>query len=199
MLQKLWYERPVRTQLLAAVGVINLLAALLAGAVSILNTRTATRVEIEASLEVAQRLVAATMRDLAVQDRLTQLNQELPLELKHLRHVRIMFMDPVGQLTVVSPQSDDDAAERRQVPRWFSALVRSQLVGRAVRVVSLDHANPVIIVGEPADEIAEAWHLGGTCVIESAPSKGTIIHVEIPVERASAARARAPELVGGLS
>jgi two-component system, NarL family, sensor histidine kinase UhpB len=41
--------------------------------------------------------------------------------------------------------------------------------------------------------------LGGTCVIESAPAKGTIIHVEIPVERASAAVPRAPELVGGMS
>jgi two-component system sensor histidine kinase UhpB len=71
VLQKLWYERPVRTQLLIAIGVINLLAALLAGAVSILNTRTATRIEIEASLEVAQRFVAATMKDLAAQDRLT--------------------------------------------------------------------------------------------------------------------------------
>jgi two-component system, NarL family, sensor histidine kinase UhpB len=157
VLQKLWYERPVRTQLLVAIGVINLLAALLAGAVSILNTRTATRIEIEASLEVAQRFVAATMKDLAAQDRLVQLNQELPLQLKHLRHVRIMFMDPSGQLTVVSPQRDYNA-ERDYVPSWFAALVRPQLVGRAVRVVALEHANPVVIVGEPADEIAEAWH-----------------------------------------
>lgn len=158
MLQKLWYERPVRTQLLVAVGVINLLAALLAGAVSILNTRTATRVEIEASLEVAQRFVAATMKDLTAQDRLTQLSQELPLELKHLRHVRIMFMDTVGQLTVLSPHHDNGAARVGYVPGWYAALVRPQLVGRTVRVVALDHANPVIIVGEPADEIAEAWH-----------------------------------------
>ena len=158
MLKKLWYERPVRTQLLVAIGVINLLAALLAGAVSILNTRTATRIEIEASLEVAQRFVAATMKDLSAQDRLTQLNEELPLELKHLRHVRIMFMDPSGQLTVVSPPRDNTAAGRDYVPGWFAALVRPQLVGRAVRVVALEHANPVVIVGEPADEIAEAWH-----------------------------------------
>jgi two-component system sensor histidine kinase UhpB len=158
VLQKLWYERPVRTQLLVAVGVINLLAALLAGAVSILNTRTATRVEMEASLEVAQRFVAATMKDLAAQDRLTQLNEELPLELKHLRHVRIMYMDASGLLTVVSPQPDNGAAGRRYVPSWFAALVRPQLVGRAVRVVALEGENPVIIVGEPADEIAEAWH-----------------------------------------
>jgi two-component system, NarL family, sensor histidine kinase UhpB len=159
VLQKLWYDRPVRTQLLVAVGVINLLAAIIAGAVSILNTRTATRVEIEASLEVAQRFVAATMKDLAAQGRLGELNQQLPLQLKHLRHVRIMFMDPIGQLTVVSPQPSEVAgAEQSQAPTWFARLVRPQLVGRAVRIVAIDHSTPVVIVGEPADEIAEAWH-----------------------------------------
>ena len=159
MLQKLWYDRPVRTQLLVAVGVINLLAAIFAGAVSILNTRTATRVEIEASLEVAQRFVAATMKDLASQGRLGELNQQLPLQLKHLRHVRIMFMDQIGQLTVVSPQPSEVAgANANQAPTWFSRLVRPQLAGRAVRIVAIDHSTPVVIVGEPADEIAEAWH-----------------------------------------
>ena len=157
MLQKLWYERPVRTQLLVAVAIINLLAALLAGAVSIMNTRTATRVEIEASLEVAQRFVAATLKELAAQGKLTQLNQELPLQLKHLRHVRIMFMDTMGQLAVVSPQPDEEEVARPYVPKWFVTLVRPQVSGRAVRVVALEGANPVIIVGEPADEIAEAW------------------------------------------
>jgi two-component system sensor histidine kinase UhpB len=159
VLQKLWYDRPVRTQLLIAVGVINLLAAFLAGAVSILNTRTATRVEIEASLEVAQRFVAATMKDLASQGRLDELSQQLPLQLKHLRHVRIMFMDQIGQLTVVSPQASSvEDADQTPAPTWFSRLVRPQLVGRAVRIVAIDHSTPVVIVGEPADEIAEAWH-----------------------------------------
>ena len=45
MLQKLWYDRPVRTQLLIAIGAINLIAALLAGVISIINTRSATRVD----------------------------------------------------------------------------------------------------------------------------------------------------------
>jgi two-component system sensor histidine kinase UhpB len=100
MLQKLWYERPVRTQLLIAVGAINLLAAVLAGAVSILNTRTATRVEIEASLEVAEHFVSATLKDVAARDKNAQLDEELALHLKNLRHVRIMFTDTMGQLTV---------------------------------------------------------------------------------------------------
>jgi two-component system sensor histidine kinase UhpB len=77
VLQKLWYDRPVRTQLLVAVGLINLLAAFAAVAVSILNTRTATRVEIEASLEIAQRFVSSTVKDLAAQGKLDELDDEL--------------------------------------------------------------------------------------------------------------------------
>ena len=68
---------------------------------SIFNTRTATRVEIEASLEVAQRFVDATIKDLASQGKLDQLPHYLPLQLKHLRHVRIYYMDVIGQLTGV--------------------------------------------------------------------------------------------------
>jgi two-component system, NarL family, sensor histidine kinase UhpB len=41
--------------------------------------------------------------------------------------------------------------------------------------------------------------LGGSCTIESAPSKGTMIHVEIPVQRTSADKPRVPELVGEMS
>lgn len=155
MLQKLWYDRPVRTQLLVAVAAINLLAALVAGAVSIFNTRTATQVEMEASLEVAQRFVAATLKDLSAQGKLDQLNQELPLQLKHLRHVRIMFMDDSGQLNIVSPHAADSSAEP-YAPAWFAALVRPEIADRKVRVIA-GKANPIVVLGEPADEIAEAW------------------------------------------
>jgi two-component system sensor histidine kinase UhpB len=41
--------------------------------------------------------------------------------------------------------------------------------------------------------------LGGSCLIESEPKKGTRIHIEIPVERAAKDRARRSELVGALS
>jgi two-component system sensor histidine kinase UhpB len=156
VLQKLWYDRPVRTQLLIAVGAINLLAALVAGAVSIFNTRTATQVEMEASLEVAQRFVGATLKDLAAQNKLDQLDQELPLQLKHLRHVRIMFMDETGNLTIVSPRTHADSTATRYVPAWYAALVRPQVAERSVRVMAGD-GNPIVILGEPGDEIAEAW------------------------------------------
>ena len=41
--------------------------------------------------------------------------------------------------------------------------------------------------------------LGGSCAIESAPAKGTTLHVEIPVERRTTPRAQRRELVGELS
>ena len=153
MLQKLWYDRPVRTQLLIAVAAINLLAALVAGAVSIFNTKTATQVEMEASLEVAQRFVSATLKELAAQGKLDHLGQELPLQLKHLRHVRIMFMDDTGNLTIVSPHAMDG---QHYAPAWYAALVRPEVDDRSVRVMAGD-GKPIIIRGEPADEIAEAW------------------------------------------
>jgi len=149
-----WYDRPVRTQLLVAVGLINFLALLVAAAISIFNTRTDTRVEVEASLEVAQRFVDATIKDLAAQGHVDQLEEQLPLQLKHLRHVRIYLMDSMGQLILVSPTAESSQAS---APRWFATLVRPQLVDRAVRVSAIDGVAPAVIVGEPADEIAEAW------------------------------------------
>ena len=41
--------------------------------------------------------------------------------------------------------------------------------------------------------------LGGACTIDSEPLKGTMIHVEIPVQRASADKPKIPELVGEMS
>ena len=140
-----------------AIAAINLLAAIVAGVVSILNTRTATKVEMEASLEVAQRLVSATVDELATRDKLEDIKRELPTQLKHLRHVRIMFMDSTGHLTIASPHKIVEDGARPYVPRWFVALVQPQLGGRALRVVPVEHSTPIVIVGEPADEIAEAW------------------------------------------
>ena len=116
----------------------------------------------EASLEVAQRFVAATMKDLDAQGRLDRFDQELPLQLKHLRHVRIMYMDKPGavdhHLAPARRRSQRGRPALHKLPGWFTRLVRPQVVGRAVRVVAVDGSNPIIIVGEPADEIAEAWH-----------------------------------------
>src|SRR5882762_3930123 len=49
-----WRARTLRTQLLSLFILIELIAAAVAGAVSIFNARSATRVEIAASMELAE-------------------------------------------------------------------------------------------------------------------------------------------------
>jgi two-component system sensor histidine kinase UhpB len=151
----LWRGRSVRTQLLIAIGAVNLLAALAAIAVSVPNTRLATKAEVESSLEVAEGFVKATVKDLAAQGRLDQLAERLPVELKDLRHVRIMLVDSFGNLTVFSAQPDPERAPQWTAPQWFKDLVGPR-AGRAVRLVAAGKV-PVIIVGNPAVEINEAW------------------------------------------
>ena len=152
----LWVGRSVRTQLLVIIGVANLLAAVTAGAIWILNTRAATRVEIEASLETASGFANATIRDLARQGRLDELSERLPDELRNLRHVRLLLMVD-GKLSMFSPATVDGKHVSRWAPKWFARLVEPEISGRSTRVISASRADPLIIIGEPADEVAEAW------------------------------------------
>jgi len=64
-----------------------------------------------------------------------------------LRHVRIIF-------NFVSPEFDDDELGPH-VPAWFAALARPEIAERKLRVVA-GNGEPIVILGEPADEIAEA-------------------------------------------
>ena len=52
------------------------------------------------------------MNDLTAKNELDQLAEQLPMQLKHLRHVRIMLVDSFGNLTVVSPQPRSTARPR---------------------------------------------------------------------------------------
>ena len=110
----------------------------------------------DASLEVAERFVDATLKDLRAQDKLDHLDEELPLQLKNLRHVRIMYADETGNLTIVSPNIPVDSTAKPYVPAWYAALVRPSVADRSIRVMAGD-GRPIVILGEPADEIAEAW------------------------------------------
>jgi two-component system, NarL family, sensor histidine kinase UhpB len=152
-LRRRWSDRSVRTQVLVSVAAINLLAVVLATGISILNARIQTRDEIEAALEIAQHFVAATIKNIAAEDQVDRLKESLSPQLTHLRHVRIMFMDGFGNLNLLSPDNSKIAA----APSWFTTLVAPGPADRSVRVVSVPHTQPVIIAGEPANEIAEAW------------------------------------------
>jgi two-component system sensor histidine kinase UhpB len=176
-LPNLWHGRSVRTHILIAIGAVNLLAVLVAGALLIVNTRVATRLEIESSFEVAQRLVDATVKDLAAQGRLKELGDHLPYALKHLRHVRIMLVDSFGNLTVVSRAPDlvNGKQVKQWVPKWFKSLVGPKLVRRTVLLSSANSTIPVIIAGDPTDELAESWREFYTFILAWVGLNGLIL------------------------
>ena len=166
-LAEFWRGRSVRTHILIVIGAINLLAVLVAGAMLVVNTRVATRLEIESSFEIAQRLVDATVRDLSAEGRLNELDDVLPYALKNLRHVRIMLVDSFGNLMVVSRAPDlvNGKPVKQWVPKWFKDLVGPKLVRRTVLMSSANRTIPVIIAGDPTDELSEAWREFSTFIL----------------------------------
>ena len=158
----LWYGRPVRMQLLIVFVVIDVIAALVAGGVTIIKARNSTRVEIAASMELAQLLVGEAVglmrQEVPAEKFLTDLTSQLRL----VRHVRIGVKDAAGHaLALGSPAGSGGplrADERPDAPRWFAALIAPPIESRNVPViVNGQRIGSVEIVAEPRDEIAEVW------------------------------------------
>jgi two-component system, NarL family, sensor histidine kinase UhpB len=153
----LWYERSVRAQLLIAVVLIDVVAVLVAGSVVILRARMQTRVEMAASMRLADLLVEDAVRLAGQEQPAEQFLSSLPAQLQSMRHVRFIVSDATGSpIAVKSPNrapAGDDAA-----PHWFAALVAPPVEMRNVAVtVNGQQIGNVAIIGEPADEIAEVW------------------------------------------
>jgi two-component system sensor histidine kinase UhpB len=181
VLQKIWNDQTVRTQLLIAVCLINLLALIVAGAVSIINARNATRAEIEGSLEMAKQFVRVTMHAIQSDGKPESLSKKFNqlssrLQLARLRHVRIYVAGARGKLVQVSPQETKEPLVKH-APAWFAALVEPSVTSTELNVVLAEPdggsllmveqpknmvprtwtLGTVVIAGEPADEIAEIW------------------------------------------
>jgi two-component system, NarL family, sensor histidine kinase UhpB len=153
----LWYERSVRAQLLIAFVLIDVVAVLVAGSVVILRARMQTRVEMAASMRLADLLVEDAVHLAGQELPAEQFLASLPAQLQSMRHVRFVVSDAAGlPIAVKSPNraaTDNDAA-----PRWFVALVAPPVETRDVAVtVDGQRIGRVAIIGEPGDEIAEVW------------------------------------------
>ncbi len=176
--QGLWYERTIRTQLLIAIGVINLCALAVAGVVTIYNARHATEVEVSASMELAKQFVEATIRSVEpdgrpglLSQKVTQLSEQL--QLAQLRHVRIYMANAAGGLTPMAAQRplrpSFRGEEEAAVPSWFTALVTPEVETSTLNVIQTDPVSGHLMVTEPSPEQAgQVWDLG-TVVIQGAP------------------------------
>jgi two-component system, NarL family, sensor histidine kinase UhpB len=156
-----WRRRSVRAQLLITIVAMEAVAALVAGGVTILQARKSTRVEITASLRMAEVLVGETVDLLQQALAAEHFLANLPSQLRFVRHVRITVHDAAGQPMTVAPASDAPETrsdERAAAPAWFASLIAPPEQKREVPVlVKGQRLGSVLLTGEPGDEIAEVW------------------------------------------
>jgi two-component system sensor histidine kinase UhpB len=177
-MRAIWHGRTLRAQLLTLFVFIELIAAVVAGAVTILNARSATRVEIAASMELAELWVKEAVLLAQREAPADRFLAGLSSQLHRVRHVRIEVKDASGQLLEVRPAavvpapggSDAPAWPVSLVsapaPAWFSGLIEPPTERRVVPVVVQGmRIGTVDVVSEPKDEIGEKWEttlvLGG--------------------------------------
>ena len=158
----LWYGRSVHVQLLLVFVLIDLVAVLVAGSITIERARSQIRVEIAASMHLAKLLVGDAADFVHQQLPAEQFLAALPAQLRSMRHVRFVVKD-AGGIPIAAPRAGgriggQPADERTPAPAWFAALVAPPIETHDVPVIvdgrSIGH---VEIIGEPADEIAEIW------------------------------------------
>src|SRR5256714_1742540 len=162
VVEALWHRRPLRVQLLIIFVMIDFIAALVAGSVTILKARTSTSVEIAASMELAELLVGEAVNLMQQEVPAERFLGDLSSQLRLVRHVRIGVKDAAGNpLAVRPPGGAADGLrsdERTPAPAWFAALIAAPVETRNVPViVNRAPIGSVEIVSEPKDEIAEVW------------------------------------------
>jgi two-component system, NarL family, sensor histidine kinase UhpB len=156
-LRALWYARSIRSQLLLAFVLIDLVAVVVAGSVAIVRARTQVRAEMASSMRLARFLVSDAAKFVDRQLSADQFLAELPEQLQSLRHVQIKVIDAAGA-AFTAPLRSRSAQEHLPAPAWFSWLVGTPIKRDTVPViVNGQTVGQVEIIGEPADETAEVW------------------------------------------
>jgi len=155
----LWHGRSVRAQLLIIFIVIDIIAGLVAGAVTILQARASTRVEIAASMELAELLVSEAVAVMQQEVPAEKFLADLSSQLRLVRHVRIVVKNAAGSPLAPRPAvSASDTTRDDRAPAWFAALIAPPIASRDMPViVNGARVGSVEIVAEPRDEIAEVW------------------------------------------
>jgi hypothetical protein len=116
VLNLLWFGRSVRTQILIVFMAINLVAASIAGAIIILKAGASTRIEIAASMRLAELMANETVELVQQGIPAQQFLQTLPGQLRFLRHVRIGVRDATGNRFPIRPRSEASLCTRTAVP-----------------------------------------------------------------------------------
>jgi two-component system sensor histidine kinase UhpB len=152
-----WHWLSLRAQLLIVFILVDLVAAAVAGGVVIMRARTSTRIEIAASMNLAEALVNETIRVTQQQSAAAALAEAIPLRGRFMRHVRISVRNAADLPLMLGPPPTNAEADRAP-PAWFTALIAPPAERREVPIVADgQRAGSILITGEAGDEVAEVW------------------------------------------
>jgi two-component system sensor histidine kinase UhpB len=156
----LWFGRSVRTQILIVVIALSMVAASVAGGIIIYKAGVSTRIEIAASMRLADLMVNEAVQLVQQGIPAEPFLRKLPDQMRFVRHVRVRVTDAAGQPLAdpVEPSHQPRDDGRAAAPAWFAMLIGPP-VERHVVAVAADGRSlgTVEIVSEPHDEIAEVW------------------------------------------
>ena len=153
----MWNRLSLRAKLLLVSVLVDVIAGCVIGGVTVMRARTSTRVEIAASMALAETLVAEAIGQ-SNQQAVRSLFEHAPHQ-RLMRHVRLSVRNAAEHLpaTIGSQQGGTDAV-RSSAPAWFEALIAPPVERRELPIVADGQTvGSVLITGVADDEIAEAW------------------------------------------
>jgi two-component system sensor histidine kinase UhpB len=168
----LWFGRSLRTQIVIVFIAISLVAASVAGGIIIFKAGVSTRIEMSASMRLADLMVNEAVQLIQQGVPAEPFLRRLPDQMRYVRHVRVEVRDAAGQPLVDPPMQRHSASKARvnalsesalddnraAAPAWFAMLIGPPVERHEMAVTADGHSlGTVEIISEPRDEIAEVW------------------------------------------
>ncbi len=151
----------MRSQILIVFVALSLVAASVAGGIIVFKAGVSTRIEIAASMRLAELMVNEAVQLIQQGIPAEQFLRKLPEQMRFVRHVRVLVRDAAGQ--PVAEQAVERPGPPREesgasAPAWFSMLIGPPVERHEVAVAADGRSlGTVEIISEPRDEIAEVW------------------------------------------
>ena len=153
----------IRTQLLFILIALSAIAWLVGGAVTILQARKSTRIEINAAMNLAEALIRDAIPTVEKSDSPHEALASIPAQLGSIRHIRISVRDTSHLGTASGSPKEIMSQEkifdtRPPAPGWFVAFIAPSVDTRTVPIISQGRdLGSIVISSAPGDEIAEVW------------------------------------------
>jgi two-component system, NarL family, sensor histidine kinase UhpB len=162
-LSVLFRRYSIRTQLLFILIALSAIAWLVGGAVTILQARKSTRIEINAAMNLAEGLIRDAIPTVEKSDSPGEALASIPAQLGSIRHIRISVRDTSHLGTASGSPKEIMSQEkvfdiRSPAPGWFVAFIAPPVDTRTVPIISQGRdLGSIVISSAPGDEIAEVW------------------------------------------